>query len=113
MSELLLPGEYVPQEQDKKEVERVRRVIADVYTFVRSQEINRTIGSFTFDHYIEQAKTLIKGDSRSIRDASGQAIDSRPTKLEVVTILENEFRQTLQQARALASKVDEKDRESP
>lgn len=102
----LLPGEQVADGQDKKEVERVRKVIADAYTFVRSQEFNRTISSYTFDHYIEFAKQKIKGTGREIRSASGQVLDIRPTKLEALEKLETEFRATLAQARAMAETAD-------
>lgn len=91
----LQPGEEVVEGQDPKEVDRVRVVMADTYTFVRSQEINRTIASFTFDHYIDEAKRQIKGVGRQLRDASGEAYDVRPTKLEALERLETEFNASL------------------
>lgn len=103
----LLPGEAVQDGQDKFEVERVRKVIADTYTFVRSQEYNRTISSFTFDHYIEFEKQAIKGSGRQIRSASGQILGTRPTKLESLTNLQNSFKSVLTQARAMAESVDD------
>lgn len=102
----LLPGETVQETQDKDEVIRVRRVIADVYTFVRSQEYNRTISSYTFDHYIEAAKQEIKGKGREIRNAAGQVLDTRPTKLDALTNLQTSFKATIAQARQLAQSVD-------
>ena len=102
----LLPGEEVTEVQSPREVDRVRVVVADTYTFVRSQEINRTIGSFTFDHYIEEAKREIKGTGTSIRDAGGAAIGVRPTKLEALEVLENEFRATLPTIREMAKAAD-------
>lgn len=107
----LLPGEQKADGQDIRKVDRVRRVVADVYTFVRSQEINRTIGSFTFDHYIDEAKRLIKGEGRALRDASGQVDDIRPSKLELIETLEEEFNATLATAEDLAKKVDSDDSE--
>lgn len=103
----LLPGEAVQDGQDKFEVERVRKVIADVYTFVRSQEYNRTIASFTFDHYIEFEKQSIKGTGRQIRSASGQVLGTRPTKLESLTNLQNSFKSIMTQARDMAQSVDD------
>ena len=103
----LLPGEAVQDGQDKFEVERVRKVIADTYTFVRSQEYNRTIASFTFDHYIEFEKQAIKGTGRQIRSASGQILGTRPTKLEALTSLQNSFNSVLTQARSMAESVDD------
>ena len=87
----LLPGEEVLEGQDVSEVDRVRIVVADVYTFVRSQEINRTIASFTLDHYIDEAKRQIKGEGRQLRNAAGEAYNVRPTKLEALNRLETEF----------------------
>lgn len=98
----LLPGEEVLEGQNVSEVERVRVVVADTYTFVRSQEINRTIASFTLDHYIDEAKRQIKGEGREIRDASGKAVDVRPTKLEALEKLETEFKASLEIAKQLA-----------
>lgn len=109
----LLPGEQVQEGQDKFEVERVRRVIADTYTFVRSQEYNRTIASYTFDHYIQFAMQEIKGKGREIRDAAGQTLNIRPTKLEALDTLQTSFKSVLAQARKMAEKVDsEVDEES-
>lgn len=102
----ILPGEAVQEGQDKSEIERIRTIIADTYTFVRSQEYNRTIASFTFDHYIEFAKQAIKGTGRQIRTASGQTIGIRPTKLETLTNLQNSFKSVLNQARNIAESMD-------
>ncbi len=102
----ILPGQAVQEGQDKFEVERVRSTIADTYTFVRSQEYNRTIASFTFDHYIEFAKQSIKGTGRQIRNASGQTLGIRPTKLEALNNLQNSFKSVLTQARSMAESVD-------
>jgi len=102
----LLPGEQVQDGQDKLEVERVRRVVADTYTFVRSQEFNRTIAGYTFDHYLEFAKQSIKGKGREIRSASGRVLDLRPTKLESLESLQTAFKSVLTQARTMAEKAD-------
>jgi hypothetical protein len=102
----VLPGEAVQQGQDRLQVERVRKAIADVYTFVRSQEYNRTIASYTFDHYIEFAKQAIKGTGRQIRDASGKAVGIRPAKLEALSNLKTAFQGALEQARKMAESVD-------
>lgn len=103
----LLPGETVQEGQDKFEVDRVRKVIADTYVFVRSQEYNRTIASYTLDHYIEFAKQAIKGTGRQIRSASGQVLDTRPTKLEALSRLQTAFTAVLAKARTMAESVDQ------
>lgn len=98
----LVPGEEVLEGQEVSEVEQARTVVADVYTFVRSQEINRTIASFTFDHYIDEAKNRIKGEGRQIRDAAGESFDIRPAKLEALEKLETEFNASLTLIESLA-----------
>jgi len=100
-------GDAVDERQKASEVRRVRRIVADTYTFIRSQEINRTLSGFTMDHYIEEAKRQIKGEGRSIRDASGEAFGLRPTKLEALNSLETEFRATLETARVMALAADD------
>lgn len=102
----LLPGEEVTEVQSPREVDRVRVVVSDTYTFVRSQEINRTIGSFTFDHYIDEAKRQIKGEGTALRRADGSAFGLRPTKLEALSRLETEFRATLETMRTMAEAAD-------
>lgn len=102
----LQPNEETLEAQKVSEVRRVRRVIADTYAFVRSQEINRTLASFTLDHYIEEAKRQIMGTGRAIRDATGETIDLRPTKLEQLSALEDEFRSTLETAKTMAKAAD-------
>lgn len=98
----LQPGEEVVEGQEISKVERARTVVADVYTFVRGQEANRTIASFTLDHYIDEAKRRIKGEGREIRSAAGEAFDIRPTKLEALEKLETEFTASLDLIESLA-----------
>lgn len=115
MAELSPEEEKLKEDEEKlerqklKEIRRVRRVIADTYTFVRSQEINRTLGGYTFDHYLEEGKRQIKGkkgEGRAIRSASGEAFDVRPTKLDALDSLEDEFRATLETAKVMAKAAD-------
>lgn len=112
----LQPGEEGLEAQKAQEVRRVRRVVADTYVFVRSQEINRTLGTFTLDHYIEEAKRQIKGETaviggieqegRALRDASGEAFGIRSSQLDALDSLEDEFRATLETARTMAKAAD-------
>ena len=98
----LLPGEETLENQPIREVDKVRIAIADAYTFVRSQEINRTIASFTFDHYIDEAKRQIKGEGRQLRNAAGEVGGVRPTKLEALEALETDFNASLEIAESMA-----------
>jgi hypothetical protein len=103
-------GAEINEGQNLTEVDKVRNVVADVYTFVRSAEINRTIASFTFDHYIDEAKRKLKGTGTAIRDAAGRSIGMRPTKLESLESLENEFQGSLKLIETLAKKADLSDK---
>lgn len=109
----LLANDTVAQTPDElKKSDSVRQAIADTYTFVRSREINATIASFTLDHYIDEAKRLIKGDGRSLRDASGQddlAVGTRPTQLEALASIQQAFNDAFDSAKKLAEKADKKD----
>lgn len=86
-------------EKKREEAEKIRDVVANVYTFVRSQEINRVIGAFTFDHYVDEAKRRLKGSGREIRDAAGKVIKDdktgdpmlRPSLLDYLTKLKADF----------------------
>lgn len=108
--ESMEPGDQVADGQTQKEVERIRNIVAAVYTFVRAAEVNRTIASFTFDHYIDEEKRAIKGEGRAIRDAAGEAFDKRPTKLEIIENLEKEFRSSYTTIEKMAKKKDAADR---
>lgn len=112
----LPPGGDTLESQELQEVRRVRRVVADTYTFIRSQEINRTLSGFTMDHYIEEAKNSIKGltvsiggidqEGRALRSANGEAFGIRPSKLDALNSLEDEFRATLEAAKVMAKAAD-------
>ncbi len=87
----------------------MRAVLADTYTFVRSAEINKTIASFTFDHYIDEAKRRIKND-RVLRSASNPAegVGKRPAKLTALQKLEQDFTAALSKIKKVAETKDNK-----
>jgi hypothetical protein len=95
------------------DLEKAQRALADVYTFVRSQELTRTIGSYTFDHYIDEAKRAIKGTGRQIVDAAGQPIDedpklsTRPSQLQYIDNIEKDFTDLYATMEDLANKSDQ------
>lgn len=108
----LADGSPAKTSEELQKSDQVRAAIADTYTFVRSREINQTIGSFTLDHYIDEAKRLIKGDGRLLRDASGQddlAIGTRPTQLEALASIQQAFNDAFDDAKKLAEEADKKD----
>lgn len=87
----LQPGEELPdsgptrEEMEKlTEADKLREVLSQVYVFVRSQEINRVIAAFTFDHYIDEAKRLLKGTAY-VRAADGRPliVDQEQNQYEV------------------------------
>jgi hypothetical protein len=94
-------------EIDSKETDEIRKTIGDVYTFVRSAEINKTISSFTFDHYIDEAKRRIK-DSRVLRAASDpkKGTGTRLGQLESLEKLQQDFENVFEKAKQLAEQKD-------
>lgn len=85
----------------------MRAILADTYTFVRSSELNKTILSFTFDHYIDEAKRQIKED-RILRSASNptEGVGKRSAKLPALEKLETDFKNVLAKIRTVAETKD-------
>jgi hypothetical protein len=115
-------GEKIPpvSADDKKKLEedgKLRSILASVYTFVRSRELNKNIAAFTFDHYIAEAIKSIRGaevsineetkQGRGIRDAAGEVIGIRPSKLEELEKLEAEFKANLPAMQKKAQDAEE------
>lgn len=98
---------------EPSESEQVRRTIADVYTFVRSAEINRTIASFTLDHYLDEAKRKIKEDRLLRSAANPEGIGSRPSQLSALEKLEADFDKVFAKAKEMAEKVGAVPEEKP
>lgn len=96
-----------PTPEEKRESDQLRTILADTYTFVRSTEINRTIYSFTFDHYIDEAKRSLKEDRllRSAYDAQ-DGIGKRPSKISSLEKLEQDFNNSIEKLRTLAREKD-------
>jgi hypothetical protein len=93
--------------QDRQAQAAMRAILADTYTFVRSTEINKTILSFTFDHYIDEAKRAIKED-RILRSASDPVtgVGKRPSKLSALQKLQTDFNNSLSQLQQVAQSRD-------
>jgi hypothetical protein len=85
----------------------MRSVLANTYTFVRSAELTKTISSFTFDHYIDEAKRELKED-RVLRSASNPAegVGKRQAKIAALEKLELDFKNSLTNMRKLAEVKD-------
>jgi hypothetical protein len=100
-------AEEVKSDAEAQAGDQIRRTIADVYTFVRSCDINKTISSFTLDHYIDEAKRKIK-EPRILRSAAdpSRGVGTRASQLEALTKLEEEFSKTYEQAKKLAEAAD-------
>ncbi len=107
------PSEEIAEFEEKavatesNQSDEVRRIVGDVYTFVRSAEINKTISGFTLDHYIDEAKRRIK-EPRILRSASdpGKGAGTRPGQLEELEKLEETFNKTFEKAKEMAEKAD-------
>lgn len=93
--------------QERRADAEMRAVLADTYTFVRSAEINKTIASFTFDHYIDEAKRRIKED-RILRTASNatDGVGRRPSKLSALEKLETDFNNAAAKIKEVAEAKD-------
>lgn len=93
--------------EDRRTDAEVRTALANAYTFVRSREINKTIASFTFDHYIDEAKRSLKGDLL-LRSASSPAegVGRRMSKLSELEKIERDFNNAMVKARELAKAND-------
>lgn len=100
------PGSKESASERKADAE-MRAVLADTYTFVRSAEINKTIASFTFDHYVDEAKRRIKND-RILRSASNpnQGVGKRQAKLSALEKLEQDFTKMIDKIREVAKAKD-------
>jgi hypothetical protein len=99
--------EEVKNDAEAMASDQIRRTIADVYTFVRSCDVNKTISSFTLDHYIDEAKRRIKEPTilRSASDPS-KGVGTRSSQLEALTKLEESFAKTYEQAKKMAEEAD-------
>lgn len=106
-SEEIRPFEETAQVENPAEQDELRRTLADVYTFVRSAEMNKTVSSFTLDHYIDEAKRRIKED-RVLRSASdpGKGVGTRSAQLTSLEKLEETFNKSFEKMAALATKAD-------
>lgn len=93
--------------EEQRTNDELREILADTYTFVRSAEVNKTINSFTFDHYIDEAKRELKEDT-ILRSASSpsQGIGKRPSKISSLEKLENSFNNSIDKMRQLARAKD-------
>lgn len=93
--------------QERRADAEMRSILSDTYTFVRSAEINKTISSFTFDHYIDEAKRALKED-RVLRSASNptEGVGRRMPKITALEKLERDFNNALPKMRKVAEAKD-------
>ena len=95
--------------------DELRATLADVYSFVRSREVNRQVASYTLDHYITEEMQRIKGPGRELRDAAGldAGLGSRPTQLEALKKLQDAFNNNLSSLRSMADRAQDLNLEPP
>lgn len=74
---------------EQSQAEELLVALAEIYTYVKSREFTKSISSFTFDDYINEAKEKIKSDTKK----------SRLTKLERLSKLEEKVQKVIGQAR--------------
>ena len=119
----LQPGEELPDSGPTPEMlklteaDKLREVLSQVYVFVRSQEINRVVAAFTFDHYIDEAKRLLKGTSY-VRAADGRPLivdqeqnqyEVRPSLLDELQSMKSLFDTFYESMKKTAQAVDKKE----
>lgn len=99
---------------DHLEAVALRSVLSDTYTFVRSAEVNKTILSFTFDHYIDEAMRRIKEDRvLNAPSDSSVGVGKRLSQLNALTKLEQDFNNAFSKLRESAAAKDATPPESP
>lgn len=80
----------------------IRSVLADAFTFVRSEESNQAISALTLDHLIQDFINSIKQSATTtIIDGQGNSVGSRISKFDQLTALLNNMQnavQSIQQA---------------
>jgi hypothetical protein len=93
--------------EERRAEAQMRSILSDTYVFVRSAEITKTIASFTFDHYIDEAKRALKED-RILRSASNptEGVGKRQAKITALTTLETNFKNSVANMRKLAQTKD-------
>jgi len=95
-------------EEDKKKLQDendIRRVVADVHAFVRSRELNKSLSTYSFDHYLEEAKLTI---GKEPWDPNVPREGARLTQFEMITKLEADFDRLYAQAEKMAETAEEK-----
>lgn len=82
----------------------LRGGLHSAYTFVRSVEVNKATAAITLDHLIqEQIDSYKSASTRSILDAKGASVGSRPSKLDSLESLEKEVTAIVKAAKAAGS----------
>ena len=98
--------------QQQEEEEQLRITVGAVYTFVRSQELNRTVANFTLDHFIDEAIRQLRGDGTAVRDAAGNVVATKTAQLERMQKLQNDFNSVFSQLQKKAQQADQQDQQT-
>lgn len=77
---------------DKRDASR--QDLADIYGEVLSNEVNKSVGAKTLDHFILERKAQLK-DARELRDVDGASAGTRPSRLERLQHLQEVLNNTV------------------
>lgn len=80
------PSEEQRQDQQSSVTDRIRKTLAEGYSFVRSREVTLSISSITFEEAVSQAIADITEDESTVRPGKLTAI--RNLKDQVVAAVE-------------------------
>jgi hypothetical protein len=70
-------------------MKNLRQIVHSAYTFIRSIEANKAASGITLDHLIfERIQSIKKDENRFILDSKGEAIGTRPSRLDQLDELE-------------------------
>ena len=82
----------------------LRRVLHSAYSFVRSVEVNKAVGSLTLDHILqEQITKYKKSETRAILDSRGESLGNRVSYLDSLDTLQKELEDVIKSVKAAGS----------
>lgn len=85
------PSEEQQRDQQSSITDRIRKTLAEGYSFVRSREVTLSISSITFEESVSQAIADISDDENTVR----------PSKLTAIRNLKDQVVAAVEEARKL------------
>lgn len=97
------PSDELEVEEQGATVDRIRKVLADGFSFVRSREVSLSVSTITFEESV----------SRAIADINDDETNNRIGKLSTVNNLKEELVKVVEEARSLPPAVFFSTRSTP